>query len=264
MPVSSLSNLSRHAAYGLSVVAVVVGMASPVHAAVPAFALDWLGNLKTIDLVGPTVILDGPTGIGGATLQGLAISASNQLYATDTSGVLYALSPTGVPTFIANTGIGPTYGLDFYSPTTMIAADDMPQQTIYEITTAGVASPLVTLANPVSRIDSIATVNPNTAYILTDGGFGTTDLSEVSLVTGMVLPILTLPEVCKGLDYALDGNWYAIGYVGKTFRVNPVLGTYQQVVYTGGEDWQALAAPVPEPASLAGLALCSLLLRRRG
>ena len=238
-------------------------MANGARAAVLAWALDYPGNLKTIDLVGPTVILDGPTGIGGATLQGLAANTSNQLYAIDTSGLLYGLSPTGVPSFIANTGIGATYGLDFYSPTTMIAADDMPLKTIFQITTTGVAAPLVTLVSPLSRVDSIATVNANTAYILTAGVSGTTDLSEVNLVTGTVLPILSLPEVCKGLDYATDGNWYALGYVGKTFRVDPVLATYQQVVYTGGEDWQALATPVPEPTSLATLAICSLILRRR-
>lgn len=244
-------------------VASILGVSGSARAAVPAWALDYPGNLKTTDLVGPTVILNGPTGIGGATLQGLAADASNQLYAIDTSGGLYSLSPTGVPGFIANTGIGATYGLDFYSPTTMIAADDMPVPTIFEISTSGVAAPLVTLGGPLNRIESIATVNANTAYVLTDAGFGVTDLSEVNLITGMVLPILTLPEVCKGLDQALDGNWYAIGYVGKTFRVDPGQGTYQQVVYTGGEDWVALAAPIPEPASLAALALGSLLLWRR-
>lgn len=249
---------------GVCVAIASLWLSVPALATVPAYALDWPGNLKTVDLVGPTVILDGPTGIGGATLQGLAIDMSSQLYAIDTSANLYSLSPTGVPTFIANTGIGATYGLDLYSPTTLIAADDMPLQTIYQITTTGVATPLVTLLSPLNRIESIATANATTAYVLTAGLAGTTDLSEVDLLTGMVLPILTLPEVCKGLDYALDGNWYAIGYFGKTFRVDPALGTYQQVVYTGGEDWQALAAPVvPEPASLGALVLCSLFLRRR-
>lgn len=259
-----MSIRSSAAVGGYCVAALLLCLASPTLAAVPAWALDWPGNLKTVDLVGPTVVLDGSTGIGSATLQGLAVDVSSQLYAIDTSGSLYTLSPTGIPTFVANTGIGATYGLDFDSSTTMIAADDMPSQTIFQITTAGVAAPLVTLASPLSRINSIASANATTAYVLSAGVAGTTDLSEVSLVTGTVIPILTLPDECKGLDYALDGNWYALGYFGKTFQVDPVLATYQQVVYTGGEDWQALAAPwVPEPASLTALALCGLLLRRR-
>src|SRR5437660_11231112 len=90
----------------------VLSALAPARAQVLGFGVAFDGNLYSINLTTGTATLIGPTADG--TLEGLALSPSNQLFATNSGGQLFSVNQaTGLATLIGSTGRGNIEGLDF-------------------------------------------------------------------------------------------------------------------------------------------------------
>jgi hypothetical protein len=234
-------------------------------AAPSGWALDYNGILKTVDLNGPSVVTNGATGIGGSQLGGLAISGASQLFATDNGGNLYTVANNGALSLVGNTGVTGLRGLDFNSTNTlMIAMDSAAPANFWQITPGGVASYLSTSNLTGGSIESIAVASNTTAYVLRVNGTSSTDFGRLNLGSGVITLLSNIPNRVEGLDFASDGNLYALGWTGKTYQIDPFTGAYTMTVNTGGEDWAALAAAIPEPTGLCPMGIAAMLgLRRR-
>lgn len=245
-----------------------VGTARATAAPVPAYALDLIPLLKDIDLQSPTVATLGPTGAPTASLQSLAITPASQLFTMDQQGMLYDVALTGALTPISPTGIPNVRGLD-YDPIsgTLLAIESASNVTIWSVSTVGGAAPYFFGSPPVAgavEAFAIDESSPNYGYVLSTA-FGGTDFSVVDFGAGTVTWLSTIPDKAYGLDFASDGNLYAIAWAGATYQINPGDGTFQLVYSTGNEDWTALAARViPEPAALvlAMAGACPLIVAR--
>ena len=126
-------------------VAVLLGlslMPVPAQADPLAFGLGF-GSLFTIDLATATATLIGTTTIAGIP-EGLALSPSGMLFATDSGGILYRINPaTAETTFVGSTGLGNIEGLDFNGTT--LVGSPFRSSTLFSIDTATANPTLLSL-----------------------------------------------------------------------------------------------------------------------
>ncbi len=228
--------------------------------AVPAFGIDSNGDLYRIDLATGTTTLIGQTDINfdfAVTVpQGLAVSASGSLFATDILGMLYELDPTDASTtLIGDTGLGNIEGLDFLGTTdTLIAADfDSRPPSLFTLDLAtGDPTLLVTASEPAVAVRSMTLIDMDTAIIRTDDPEENT-LRRLDLSTGALTTIGAVSGFpgLTGLDFGIDGNLYGLTNVGEILAIDPTNANATLIADTG-IGWLGLAAvPIPEPNSMA-------------
>lgn len=188
----------------------------------------------------------GPTGVG--LLEGVAVSPSGGLYATDTSGNLYSVSPTtGSAALIGPTGLGNIEGLDF-NGSTLLAASFASTPTFYAIDVATATPTSIVVATAATgAVRSMAAQDSNTLLVAATNSIGTNDLWRVTLSTGAVTNIGTItipgnPSVSPlGLDFGLDGKLYGLNGDGTLIVIDPATAAVTPVGATGSQFWLNLA-----------------------
>jgi hypothetical protein len=237
------------------------------------FAVDGTGTLSRVDLTTATATPIGPT---GQFLEGLAFSPGGSLFGTDYLGNLFSVSTTtGATTFIGSTGLGDIEGLGFQG-TTLIGTNfsNLGGPTTVSAINTTTAAPTTITSFQQGPVRAMAVLNPNTIDVASDSpvtpSLATQSLVQVSLLTGLNTTLGQLPgggtNLIASLAFGTDGNLYALDSLGNDFLIASN-GAGTLIGNTGGQQWldvtidpPALAAPVPQPNSIAFLLTAAVAL----
>ena len=234
--------------------------APDVNAGPAAYATALDSNLYTVDLVTAKTTLIGSTGATNADglLQGLALSPTGQLFATDATGRLYRLDQaTAATTLIGATGRGDIEGLDFNGSTLLGVTFDV-QPTVFSIdTVTGATTTIVTASARTGSVRAMTVLDANTILISADGPNPNT-LYSLNLMTGAVQTIGTLDvhgSQFAAMDFLGNHKLYGLDNDGTTWQIDPRTADVKLLRDTGSIfflDMTGASAhvPVPEPSTL--------------
>jgi hypothetical protein len=252
-----------------AMLALSIVSALSAHAAPIAYGIGTDNILYSVDLTTATKTAIGPTGVTDF-MEGLAQAPNGRLYSTDSSGNLYEISiTTGAATLIGSTGMGNIEGLDF-DGSTLLGSDFSSTVTIVSIdpTTAAAANVVTATTSSNGVIRALAVVDANTVLLVEDAS--SNFLTSLNLTTGVRTVIGDLGQSGQfilAMDFASDGNLYALSSSGNEYIVNPTTAGLILVGNTGGDFWldMTAAAAVPEPTTLVllGIAIAGLGFSRR-
>lgn len=258
----------------LAAVAVIGTMAATgAQAAVNAYGIDGVGDLRQIDLLTMQSTVLGSTGRTGPVNVGLAIDPAGQLYLGDGTGGIFSLAYNGTATPIGNPLQGPITGLD-WDPITndLLVVTSGAKMFHADPLTGNVIGPIVTALVGGGQIESIAFVS-SVSGLITFGFGGNSEVSLISLNTGSLFgtPAFSNPgEYWTGVDVdQASAAAYMIGFPDDSWQVTNNAGTLTAAHLAANThlDWTALAIPVPEPGTgvlvLLGAAVAAVLGRRR-
>jgi hypothetical protein len=233
------------------------------------FAVDNTGTLFNVDLTTATAAPIGPT---GQLLEGLAFSPGGSLFGTDYLGNLFSVSTTtGATTFIGNTGLGDVEGLGFQG-TTLIGTNFSNLGGPTTVSAINTATTVTTFQQ--GPVRAMAVLNSNTIDVASDSpvspSLASQSLVQVNLTTGLPTTLGQLPgggtNLIASLAFGTDGNLYALDSLGNDFLIASN-GAGTLIGNTGGQQWldvtidpPALAAPVPQPNSIAFLLTAAVAL----
>jgi hypothetical protein len=233
------------------------------------FAVDNTGTLFNVDLTTATAAPIGPT---GQLLEGLAFSPGGSLFGTDYLGNLFSVSTTtGATTFIGNTGLGDVEGLGFQG-TTLIGTNFSNLGGPTTVSAINTATTVTTFQQ--GPVRAMAVLNSNTIDVASDSpvspSLASQSLVQVNLTTGLPTTLGQLPgggtNLIASLTFGTDGNLYALDSLGNDFLIASN-GAGTLIGNTGGQQWldvtidpPALAAPVPQPNSIAFLLTAAVAL----
>jgi len=244
----------------IAIVGLLAGLffsAASARAQLSAYAVDVNDNLYSVNLTTAAKTLIGNTGV---FYEGLAISPSGNLFGTDSNGNLYSINKiTGASTFIGGTGLGNIEGLDF-NGNTLLGADFSTTPTFYSINTANASVlSIVTATSAIGAVRSLATLDANNVLVRGDAPVFNT-LYKLNLGTGNATSIGTMSgDIFAAMDFAADGNLYALDDNGSLYMVNPLTAGLTLIGNTGGDFWLDMAAQVPEPGSVTLLGVGLLI-----
>jgi hypothetical protein len=244
------------AAVALGLMAAMTGRAQ---ADVQGFASDARGDLLSVNLTTATATVIGNTGLG--LVEGLALDANGNLYATDANGTLYTLSTTtgAVISTIGSTGLGNIEGLAF-SGNSLIATNFNSNTGLYSLNTTTATPTLIAATNPsVGVVRAMTVVDATSARILV-GSSSDQSLQSLDLITGatsLLGPINPISGFSVALASGPGGSLYSLDTSGNAYSVSPT-GNYTLIGNTGSYfylDLTISAAAVPEPSSVV---LCGI------
>jgi hypothetical protein len=221
------------------VLAMAATGAGRVRADVLGFASEVGGGLYSVDLTTGTATLIGNTGIN--LVEGLALSPTGVLFATDDSGTLYTLNKTtgAIASTIGSTGLGDVEGLAF-AGNQLVATNFSSTTSLFAINTTTAAATLVAATNPNIAVVRAATATSATTGFVLAGSTGSESLFSID-ATGATVNLGAINPISGfGNAYTVSttGNYTLIGSTGTHFFLDLTIPT-----------------AVPEPSSLA---LCSM------
>lgn len=245
-----------------SIFALLALGASASRAQTIAYGVTTSDTLYRLDLTTGTATAVGPMGIG-SSLEGLAISPSGHLYATDYTGRLYSIDPaTGAGTLLFSVVTDNIEGLSFLGHTLVGVTFSSAQPSLFAIDLAtGATSNLVTVSSPLSGTTNraLAFLDRNTAFLSNDAGGNLVNLYRVDLTTGAptLVGVMTITSgQLASMDVGPDGNLYGIDYSGSILRISQTDASLTTVATTTAAYWLDIAVvTVPEPSTYALLAL---------
>jgi len=231
---------------------------STAHAGVFAYATNHLQELWKVDLTSPASVMIGNIGFVG---EGLAETSNGKLYATN-GNKLYEVTG-GVPTPLANLGALDIGAFDS-AGTTLWGFDNASNRLFeYDVVSNTFLNWSSTFSFPV-RIDAMA-IDGAGNFLVVDNNGHFAKITNGTWTTSLIKTNLGLADTCTGLDFLSDGNLYALVYGDTRYQIDPTNGNIINGFYSGvHRDWADMTTrPVPEPVSLAFLAIGALGVMRR-
>jgi hypothetical protein len=239
------------------VLAMAATGAGRVRADVLGFASEVGGGLYSVDLTTGTATLIGNTGIN--LVEGLALSPTGVLFATDNGGTLYTLNKTtgAITSTIGSTGLGDVEGLAF-AGNQLVATNFNSTTSLFAINTTTANATKIADTNPnVGVVRALTATSATTGFFLA-GSTGSESLFSIDATgatvnLGAINPI-SLFAVALAAD--AGGTLYSLDSLGNAYTVSNT-GNYTLIGSTGSHFFLDLtiATAVPEPSSLA---LCSI------
>ncbi|MBS1717990.1 MAG: hypothetical protein JSS72_09700 [Armatimonadetes bacterium] len=244
---------------------ILVGGTAQMAASPFAYATNYVQDLYRIDLNSSASQFIGNIGFAA---QGLALTTSGRLFATNSTGKLFDVTGA-VVTPIMNLGALQIGSMDAQGNN--LWGFDNTSNKLFEFDTVSMTfvqwSSAITLPSPVNAL----TIDSSGNFLAMIGSGTSNKMIKIQNGTwaaSVINPNPGLTDLCEAMNFLSDGNLYAAVLGDWRYELDPTTGAVINGFYSGiHRDWADMTTDrhnvTPEPLSLAGLSLFGLALRRR-